>query len=342
MQFSLPTFPLPMLAVDGALQIVACSQRALAIFGIRGRESSGDYTQEQLGAAIGADNELSDQLALATARLVRPGDEDAFTWQYRDRTYEVRVYKTEDSGDAFLVVFEDETDRAISEEILFNARHYLEHILSNIPLGVIVLNRTLRITSINRQEIQFLERLGFKLSLVDAIGATLAELLPTRPGPEWHRMCEAVVESDERQEDRQVYAAGTGDLVLATGVIPLPDQQGRVGGALLVCEDVTEHTRLEQELVRVEKLATVGQMVVTINHEINNPLSIISTNAQSLRLLNPDLDEKIVDKLHGIERQVKRISEVTQRLRALQEVDTDEYIAEGPRMIDVWKKPPED
>ena len=43
---------------------------------------------------------------------------------------------------------------------------------------------------------------------------------------------------------------------------------------------------MEAELIKMEKLATVGQMVITVNHEINNPLVIISTNAQSLRLLD--------------------------------------------------------
>lgn len=81
-----------------------------------------------------------------------------------------------------------------------------------------------------------------------------------------------------------------------------------------------------------------AQCEITVNHEINNPLSIISSTAQALRLLNPDLDEKIVGKLLIIEDQVKRISAVTERLRSMEEVNTDEYIASGPQMIDVWKK----
>ena len=79
-------------------------------------------------------------------------------------------------------------------------------------------------------------------------------------------------------------------------------------------------------------------MVITINHEINNPLNIISNYAQMLRLLNPNREEKIVTKLQTIEEQVKRIAEVTESVRLLDQVETDEYIAEGPQMIDVWKK----
>lgn len=79
-------------------------------------------------------------------------------------------------------------------------------------------------------------------------------------------------------------------------------------------------------------------MVITVNHEINNPLSIISTNAQTLRLLDKNLSEKSTDKLRKIEEQVKRIAAVTERLREMDEVVTDEYIRGGEQMIDVWKE----
>ena len=77
-------------------------------------------------------------------------------------------------------------------------------------------------------------------------------------------------------------------------------------------------------------------MVVTLNHEINNPLGIISTNAQALRLRNRDLGEKATKKLVTIEEQVKRISAVTERLRSMDEIASEDYIAKGPQMIDVW------
>ncbi|MFP6643316.1 MAG: histidine kinase dimerization/phospho-acceptor domain-containing protein [Candidatus Latescibacterota bacterium] len=109
-------------------------------------------------------------------------------------------------------------------------------------------------------------------------------------------------------------------------------------GAILVLEDVTEKARLEGEVIRMERLATVGQMVITVNHEINNPLAIINTSAQAARLLNWDLDGKTVAKLQMIEAQVKRISEVTERLRTMEEVESNDYIADGPQMIDIHGK----
>jgi hypothetical protein len=52
--------------------------------------------------------------------------------------------------------------------------------------------------------------------------------------------------------------------------------------------------------------------------------------------MNPDFDDKTTKKLLKIEEQVKRISLVTEQLRSLDEVSSQEYIAEGPQMIDLW------
>jgi|TARA_B100000809_G_scaffold249837_2_gene281627 hypothetical protein len=57
--------------------------------------------------------------------------------------------------------------------------------------------------------------------------------------------------------------------------------------------------------------------------------------------LNRDLDEKTVTKLRTIEAQVKRISEVTERLRTMESVESDDYIADGPKMTDLGGADPE-
>ena len=138
---------------------------------------------------------------------------------------------------------------------------------------------------------------------------------------------------------RERFPLAEGDeLALDVAAHPLHDRRGQSLGAILVIEDVTEKARLEDEVIRMERLATVGQMVITVNHEINNPLAIITTNAQAARLLNRDLNEKTVAKLLMIEAQVKRISEVTERLRTMEQVESDDYITDSPKMINIHNR----
>ncbi|MBT7551149.1 MAG: PAS domain-containing protein, partial [Gemmatimonadetes bacterium] len=198
MQGFLQSFPRPILVVDDALEIRGYSRKVFSVFGLRFRDYADD-PEGSLGKVLGDEESLGDELALATARVVRPGDEETFDWIHRKRNYEITLHAQEDG--IFLVLFEDVTDSAVSEEILMNARGYLEHILSNIPLGVIVLNSELRITSINRQQQRFLRQMGVEFTFVDAIGASLQELLPEEIGDGWQRLCRTVLDSGEPAEE---------------------------------------------------------------------------------------------------------------------------------------------
>lgn len=337
----LTDFPRALLVVDGALDVIDFSRRCAMVFGhsMAGHPKSvgdaGDWCT-QLTEAVAAAPELGDELALATARLTRSGEEETSQWERGGRVYDVTVTRMEEE-DRYLVLFSDVTHQKLTEEIQTNARHYLEHILGHIPLGVVVLNRDMRITSANPLMMEFLTQMGLERDLVAAIGAGLPDILPEQVGAEWETMCRTVLESGKAtSEDRRAMATAAEEgLVLATEVTPLRDHRGQITGIILIADDVTEQTRLERELVRVEKLATVGEMAITVNHEINNPLTIIATTAQAIKLLNPDLDDKTKIKLERIEAQVRRISEVTERLRTLEEVVSSEYIADGPQMIDL-------
>ena len=48
-------------------------------------------------------------------------------------------------------------------------------------------------------------------------------------------------------------------------------------------------------------------------------------------------DDRARVKLERIEEQVRRIADVTERLRTMEEVNTEEYVRGGIPMIDLWK-----
>jgi signal transduction histidine kinase len=56
-----------------------------------------------------------------------------------------------------------------------------------------------------------------------------------------------------------------------------------VDQVVVVVRDVTEQRWLETSLARSEKLASVGRLAAGLAHEINNPMTVISANAQILR-----------------------------------------------------------
>jgi PAS domain S-box-containing protein len=60
----------------------------------------------------------------------------------------------------------------------------------------------------------------------------------------------------------------------------------------------------QEQLVRKEKLATLGQMAGSVGHELRNPLGVINTSIYYLKMVLPEASEKIKQHMDIIEKQV--------------------------------------
>ena len=85
---------------------------------------------------------------------------------------------------------------------------------------------------------------------------------------------------------------------------PLRGADGRVYAAIAYARDVTREEQLSRSLRHSEKLVTLGQIAAGIAHEINNPLTAVSSYAQllALRLGDPRDAESARRIQEGIER----------------------------------------
>jgi len=333
--------PCAMVMVDSKLNPLACSRKGFSVFGVRPSREFAPDDLEALQAVLQEDQDLVSELNNALERLRRPGSDLQFRWMRSGRTFEVTVGAlNRGESRSFLILFEDVTQRMQFEETRETARRFLEDILNNVQLGVIVLNRDMRITNMNRTQEMFLQSLGIRLSWVEAIGMPMSELVPTDPPERWAQVTQTVLGQGKTYEEaRRTYETADGHLILSVEVTPLKDQDGDVIGAIQVCEDVTERVRLETELrdaeIVAERLQAVKETAITVNHEVNNPLTTILGAAQMLLLSQEGLSDKVRERLMLIEQEVKRIAKVTQRLKDLDELKTDDYISDGPKMLDL-------
>ncbi len=72
-----------------------------------------------------------------------------------------------------------------------------------------------------------------------------------------------------------------------------------------VDERTHELREAQEQLVRHEKLAVLGQMASTIGHELRNPLGVISGAVYYLNLVQPNADDKIKQYLGIIDQEVR-------------------------------------
>jgi signal transduction histidine kinase len=91
---------------------------------------------------------------------------------------------------------------------------------------------------------------------------------------------------------------------------------GAIAGTLLLLENVTERVRLEEQLQISEKMASLGLLAAGVAHEVNTPLTGISSYTQML-LEQADPSDPRTGLLEKIERQTFRAAKIVNGLLTL-------------------------
>ena len=150
------------------------------------------------------------------------------------------------------------------------ARHYLETVLESLTAGVITLDETGRLKTLNR-------------SAENILGLPLSEL----SGSNWHdwpqsvpqyllltELFQTILATEQTGKPVQTaYTGGDEARILLAKATPLPADNG--GGTVLVFDDITL-------LVRAQKEAAWGEVAKRLAHEIRNPLTPIQLSAERL------------------------------------------------------------
>jgi signal transduction histidine kinase len=259
--------------------------RVRAAIGVRPSEIPGDHIQaiweiagqepwivDDLGEC-GADQKLR-LFPTSTCAAVVP-------LVAKDRIEGVLLLNSEDRG-AFtrdqvtlLSTFGRQCGVAVSNAHLFEDLNALtrfnESVLQNIPIGVAVFGPDGEFRSTNAAF-----RSLFHESCFEEAGRATLESLPPLAGLDLRSELNRVFEL------RTPHSAGGVELTgsdTSSGILNIhlqPVLRGdRVHNVIMMVEDVTEEKKLQDELIRTEKLAAKGEMAAEIAHELNNYLTPI-------------------------------------------------------------------
>ncbi|NRD49665.1 two-component system sensor histidine kinase NtrB [Corallococcus exiguus] len=152
-------------------------------------------------------------------------------------------------------------------------------ILSSMPSGLVTCDAERRVTFLNTAACGILQ-----VTDSACVGQTLEKLLPGV----------SVLAPRATRGELRVKTPG-GQRVLGLSVSPL---EGEAGSLLIVFQDLTELRRMEEDLKRTDRLASLGALSAQLAHEIRNPLAAMRGSAQLLA--QDSSGDVVVTKLTGI------------------------------------------
>ena len=174
------------------------------------------------------------------------------------------------------LLYKDQQERASELKLL---KEFNESIIESINVGLLAVDLEGRVTRLNSALEHILD-----LRRDAAVGKRVEELF----SEDFADTLKQVLGKDgwQLREIRNIYKLHTATranraLVLNIAIAPLQDGQGQTG-ALVVLEDVTERITLEEQLQQREKLSSIGLLAAGVAHEVNTPLTGVSSYTQML------------------------------------------------------------
>jgi PAS domain S-box-containing protein len=206
------------------------------------------------------------------------------------------------------LLYQEQEKRAEELELL---KEFNESIVESVNVGLLAVDENGRITRcnstfedmMNSSREQTIGKLveeifdeSFALNLENILGKS-----------RWHLT-----------EIRNAYKLLTTDfkgktLILNVAIAPLRSVSHNQTGAIIVFENVTSRIKLEETLQQSEKLSSIGLLAAGVAHEVNTPLTGVSSYTQMLLGMIPETDPKHA-LLQKVQRQTDRASNIVGNL----------------------------
>lgn len=269
------------------------------VYSVLGLENKSKLSTEDLERVMGAiENSLGKEVggamayAVVTDRLeINPQDVGRFYESF----YRMRKQLLE----------RQRNEHKLNEE-LTRLKEMYENVSRSIPIGLCSIDMSQQITTWNRA-MESLTDISFEDAISSPVSKIVSEYEPL--------IKQALERRDVIKESRFEKVSDDGEKRIESLTIsPLVDRFDVLRGLVLAVQDVTELAELEENVMRAEKLASVGRLAAGVAHEVGNPLTSISALIQELADDDGQDEAFRKESLALVAHHIKRISDVLNSL----------------------------
>lgn len=206
----------------------------------------------------------------------------------------------------FINISQDITERKQAEEEIKKAAEEWRTTFDSITDLVSIHSRDFKLVRVNKA---FAERL--KKTPEELIGRKCYEVIhgTDKPVP-WCPHLKALETKGTATADINEHYLG---MYIEVTASPILNKQGEVSASIHVIRDVTERKRMEEQLILTDRLASIGELVSGIAHELNNPLTSV-IGFSELILERQNLPADISEDLKTINKEAQRTAGIVRNL----------------------------
>ncbi len=109
----------------------------------------------------------------------------------------------------------------------------------------------------------------------DFVNLTLFDVMSERSAEFHLEWMQEIRKTGKILSKRHPIAVGDRELWFSTSIVGLKDHEGQIDSFEIISRDITARKTMEDQLINMEKLASVGTLAAGVAHEINNPIAVI-------------------------------------------------------------------
>ena len=206
-------------------------------------------------------------------------------------------------------IVRDVTDRKRSEDALRESQNFLQTIIETEPECVKLLDRDGNLLMMNKAGLAMIDA----ESLDQVKGTSMYGSIAPEYRDAFKKNVDDVFLGKSGTLEFDMIGLKGRRLRLETHAVPLRNGNNEISALLGVTRNITERKKLEDELIRAQKLESVGILAGGIAHDFNNLLTAILGNI-SLAKLHLGGDNKALGRLAEAENASLRARDLTQQL----------------------------